>query len=153
MFTKRLSLRPFAEATVDYQTKSFTAFTRSLIDFRDCCKTEGVTQIEMESTGIYWKSLFIILDVDFKVILVNARHINNVPKHKTDKKDSIKISTLLLVGYATGFESSYRKSQIKCGRSSNRIRICGGSIQRINRIWNPVSILLLNGKKQILSIR
>lgn len=37
----------------DYQTKSFTAFTSSLIDLRDWCKAEGVTHIAMESTGIY----------------------------------------------------------------------------------------------------
>jgi transposase len=89
MFAKRLSLRPIADATGDCQTKSFTIFTSSLIDLIDWCKTEGVTQIEMESTGIYWKSLFNNFAIDFKVILVNVRHSNNVPKHKKDKKDCI----------------------------------------------------------------
>lgn len=86
----------------DYQTKSFTAFTSSLIDLRDWCKSEGVTHIAMESTGIYWKPLFNILEEDFEIILVNARHIKNVPGHKTDKKDSIWISKLLLSGLLKG---------------------------------------------------
>jgi transposase len=86
----------------DYQTKSFTAFTSSLIDLRDWCKAEGVTHIAMESTGIYWKPLFNILEEDFEIILVNARHIKNVPGHKTDKKDSIWISKLLLSGLLKG---------------------------------------------------
>ena len=86
----------------DYQTKSFTAFTSSLTDLRDWCKTEGVTHIAMESTGIYWKPLFNILEEDFEIILVNARHIKNVPGHKTDKKDSIWISKLLLSGLLKG---------------------------------------------------
>jgi transposase len=86
----------------DYQTKSFTAFTSSLIELRDWCKTEGVTHIAMESTGIYWKPLFNILEEDFEIILVNARHIKNVPGHKTDKKDSIWISKLLLSGLLKG---------------------------------------------------
>lgn len=86
----------------DYQTKSFSAFTSSLIDLRDWCKSEGVTHIAMESTGIYWKPLFNILEEDFEIILVNARHIKNVPGHKTDKKDSIWISKLLLSGLLKG---------------------------------------------------
>ncbi|MFV8376762.1 IS110 family transposase [Flavobacterium sp. LB1P71] len=86
----------------DYQTKSFSAFTSSLIDLKDWCKSEGVSHIAMESTGIYWKPLFNILEEDFEIILVNARHINNVPGHKTDKKDSVWISKLLLSGLLKG---------------------------------------------------
>lgn len=86
----------------DYQTKSFSAFTSSLMDLRDWCKHEDVTHIAMESTGIYWKPLFNILEEDFEIILVNARHIKNVPGHKTDKKDSIWISKLLLSGLLKG---------------------------------------------------
>lgn len=86
----------------DYQTKSFTAFTSSLIELRDWCKGEKVTHIAMESTGIYWKPLFNVLEEDFEIILVNARHIKNVPGHKTDKKDSIWISKLLLSGLLKG---------------------------------------------------
>lgn len=86
----------------DYQTKSFSAFTSSLIDLKTWCKSEGVTHIAMESTGIYWKPLFNILEEDFDIILVNARHIKNVPGHKTDKKDSIWISKLLLSGLLKG---------------------------------------------------
>jgi transposase len=73
-----------------------------LIELRDWCKGEKVTHIAMESTGIYWKPLFNILEEDFEIILVNARHIKNVPGHKTDKKDSIWISKLLLSGLLKG---------------------------------------------------
>lgn len=86
----------------DYQTKSFNAFTSSLINLKHWCKSEGVTHIAMESTGIYWKPLFNILEEDFEIILVNARHINNVAGHKMDKKDSVWISKLLLSGLLEG---------------------------------------------------
>ncbi len=56
----------------------------------------------MGSTGIYWKPLFNILEEDFEIILVNARHIKNVLGHKTDKKDSIWNSKLLLSGLLKG---------------------------------------------------
>jgi len=86
----------------DFETREFDAYTRSLTELREWCKTEGVTHIAMESTGIYWKPVFNILEEDFEIILVNARHVKNVPGHKTDKKDSIWISKLLLSGLLKG---------------------------------------------------
>jgi transposase len=56
----------------------------------------------MESTGVYWKPVFNILEEDFEVLLVNARHVKNIPGHKTDKKDSIWLSKLLLGGLLKG---------------------------------------------------
>lgn len=56
----------------------------------------------MESTGIYRKPFFNILEEDFEILLVNARHIKNVPGRKTDKKDSAWITKLLLNGLLKG---------------------------------------------------
>jgi transposase len=56
----------------------------------------------MESTGVYWKPVFNVLEEDFHIILVNARHVKNVPGHKTDKKDSRWLSKLLLSGLLKG---------------------------------------------------
>lgn len=85
-----------------FETREFEAYTSSLTELRDWCKTEQVTHIAMESTGIYWKPVFNILEADFEVILVNARHVKNVPGHKTDKKDSRWLSKLLLAGLLKG---------------------------------------------------
>lgn len=86
----------------EFETRNFDAFTSSLTDLRDWCKSEKVTHIAMESTGIYWKPVYNILGEDFEVILVNARHVKNVPGHKTDTKDSIWLSKLLLSGLLKG---------------------------------------------------
>jgi transposase len=80
------------------QTRTFSTFTSSLTELRDWLKAEGVTQVAMESTGIYWKPVFNILEEDFQLLLVNARHIKNVPGRKTDKSDSAWIAQLLLSG-------------------------------------------------------
>ena len=69
-------------------TKSFNAFTASIEELRDWLKKHRITHVAMESTGVYWKPIFNILEEDFEIILVNARHIKNVPGKKTDKKDS-----------------------------------------------------------------
>jgi transposase len=86
----------------EYETREFNAYTSSLTSLREWCKKEGVSHAAMESTGVYWKPVFNVLEEDFDIILVNARHVKNVPGHKTDKKDSIWISKLLLSGLLKG---------------------------------------------------
>jgi len=57
-----------------------------------------ITHVAMESTGVYWKPIFNILEKSFKVVLVNAGHIKNVPDRKTDVKDCEWICKLLRTG-------------------------------------------------------
>lgn len=84
------------------QTKSFDCFTENIESLSDWLKTNKVTHVAMESTGVYWKPIFNILEEHFEVILVNARHIKNVPGRKTDKADSKWITKLLLSGLLKG---------------------------------------------------
>ena len=84
------------------ETRTYNGFTESIEKMRDWLKEEKITHVAMESTGVYWKPIFNILEEDFEVILVNARHIKNVPGHKTDKKDSKWIAKLLLSGLLKG---------------------------------------------------
>lgn len=84
------------------ETRSFDAFTESIEQMRDWLKQNGITHLAMESTGVYWKPVFNILEEDFEILLVNARHIKNVPGQKTDKKDSKWIAKLLLSGLLKG---------------------------------------------------
>ena len=84
------------------ETRTFDGFTQSIESLRDWLKENGITHVAMESTGVYWKPVYNILESDFEILLVNARHIKNVPGHKTDKKDSKWITKLLLSGLLKG---------------------------------------------------
>jgi transposase len=85
------------------QTREFSTYTRSLKELREWLQKEGVTHVAMESTGVYWKPVFNILEPGgFTILIVNARHIKYVPGHKTDKKDSAWICKLLLGGLLKG---------------------------------------------------
>ena len=84
------------------ETRSFDSFTSSIEAMRDWLLEHKITHIAMESTGVYWKPVFNVLEEYFDIILVNARHIKNVPGHKTDKKDSKWISKLLISGLLKG---------------------------------------------------
>lgn len=99
---KDLIVATIQKGNEQIETKEFNAYTSSLKSLRDWCKEEGVTHIAMESTGVYWKPVFNVLEEDFHIILVNARHVKNVPGHKTDKKDSRWLSKLLLSGLLKG---------------------------------------------------
>jgi transposase len=84
------------------ETRSFNGFTESIEELRDWLKETQITHVAMESTGVYWKPVYNILESDFEILLVNARHIKNVPGQKTDKKDSKWITKLLLSGLLKG---------------------------------------------------
>jgi transposase len=81
------------------ETREFQATTSSLTELRDWLLGNGVTHVAMESTGVYWKPVYNVLEPSgMTVWIVNAAHIKYVPGHKTDKKDSAWICKLLLAG-------------------------------------------------------
>ncbi len=80
------------------ETKTFTTYTNDLRNLSSWLKSFSVTHLVMESTGIYWKPVYNILEDDFEILLVNAKHVKNIPGHKTDKKDSRWLAKLLLSG-------------------------------------------------------
>ncbi len=84
------------------ETRSYDTFTESLEDCKVWLKELGVTHIAIESTGVYWKPVFNIFEDSFKIVLVNARHLKSIPGNKTDKKDSKRITKLLLAGLLKG---------------------------------------------------
>jgi transposase len=87
-----------AGGKVTKQVRTFSTMTCSLRELADWLSSEAVTHVAMESTGVYWKPVFQILEDRFTVWLVNAYHIKQVPGRKTDVKDSEWIAQLLQHG-------------------------------------------------------
>ena len=81
------------------QTCEFSTVTSSLKELRDWLLEHEVTHVAMESTGVFWKPVYNILEpAGLTVWIVNAAHVKYVPGHKTDKKDSAWLCKLLLAG-------------------------------------------------------
>jgi len=81
------------------ETREFETFTSSLTELKEWLLTNGITHVAMESTGVYWKPVYKVLEGHgLRILIVNARHIKYVPGHKTDKADSGWICKLLLAG-------------------------------------------------------
>jgi len=83
---------------VKKQIRSFGATTRELIALREWLQSEGCTHVAMESTGVYWKPVYAILEGPFDLTVANAYHVKNVPGRKTDVKDAEWLADLLLHG-------------------------------------------------------
>ena len=82
------------------QVRTFETFLDDLVALRDWLVTERITEVAMEATGSYWKPIWYVLEDldDVELLLVNARHVKQVPGRKTDVKDAVWLCQLLEVG-------------------------------------------------------
>jgi transposase len=80
------------------ETRTFSTMTDDLLDLADWLAGESCTHVAMESTGVYWKPVFNLLEGVMEVILVNTRHVKAVPGRKTDVKDCEWLADLLRHG-------------------------------------------------------
>jgi transposase len=80
------------------EVRSFATLTRDLEALRDWFEEFGVTHVGMESTGVYWKPVYAILEGHFELIVGNAHHIKAVPGRKTDVKDAEWLADLVRHG-------------------------------------------------------
>jgi transposase len=83
---------------LEEQVRSFGTTTAELLALADWLAAAGVRRVAMESTGVYWKPVYNLLEPHFEVMLVNAQHIKQVPGRKTDVTDSQWIAQLLQYG-------------------------------------------------------
>ena len=125
---------PDADGTRRSEVVEFSTMVGGLLTLRDWLKAHGVTQVAMEATGVYWKPVWAVLEDDFELLLVNARHVKQVPGRKTDVKDAEWLCQLLEAGLlkasfvppkpirALRQLTRYRKAQIKeRQREANRL--------------------------------
>jgi len=80
------------------EIRTFGTMTSELLIMADWLRAGGVTHVAVESTGVYWKPVFNLLEGKFEVLLVNAKHIKFVPGRKSDVKDAQWIAELLQHG-------------------------------------------------------
>jgi transposase len=112
----------------------FKSTVQGLLALRDWLEAHRVGQVVMEATGVYWKPVWAILEDRFECLLVNARHVKQVPGRKTDVSDAAWLCQLLEAGLLRGSFvppkpiralrtlTRYRKAQIKeRAREANRL--------------------------------
>ncbi len=112
----------------------FPTTVRGLLTLRDWLAAHRVSQVTMEATGVYWKPVWAVLEDEFALVLVNARHVKQVPGRKTDVTDAAWLCRLAEAGLlrasfvppkpirALRNLTRYRKTQIQeRAREANRL--------------------------------
>lgn len=87
------------------QVRKYNTYYRTLVEMVAWLVSEGVTHVTMEATGIYWKPIFHALcaaEHPLEVLLVNARHVKNVPGRKSDAMDAVWLAELTECGLLRG---------------------------------------------------
>jgi len=94
------------------EIKTYGTMTDDLLEMADWLVAEGCTHVAMESTGVYWKPVYNLLEgLEMEIILTNARHMKAVPGRKTDVKDAEWIADLLRHGLLRGSYVPNRESR------------------------------------------
>ena len=100
------------------QVRTYQTFSDDLWALAEWLQTEGVTQVAMEATGVFWKPVWWVLEeAGFELLLVNPAHVKRVPGRKTDVKDSEWLAELLGHGLLA---SSFVPSPLFCHASETR---------------------------------
>ena len=89
---------PAADGSRASQTETFGTMTADLLALRDWLHAHGVTHVALESTGVYWKPIYYVLEDTFQLLLINMLELKHVPGRKTDVKDSEWLAQLLECG-------------------------------------------------------
>ena len=84
------------------EVAQFTTTVAGLLTLRDWLEAHRVTQVVMEATGVYWRPVWAVLEDRFECMLVNARHVKQVPGRKTDVSDAAWLCQLLEAGLLRG---------------------------------------------------
>jgi len=91
-----------ADGTRQKEIRTFETMTDDLLALADWLVTAGCTHVAMESTGVYWKPVYNLLDGAVELLVVNAQHITAVPGRKSDVRDAEWIADLLQHGLVRG---------------------------------------------------
>ena len=128
--------------------RHFDTFTEGLHKAAKWMKTCGVQSIAMESTGVYWIPVFQILEsYGFELVLVNARHVKNVPGRKTDVQDCQWLQYLHSVGLLAG---SFRPTEDVCAVRSllrhrdNLIKMASSHVQHMQKALTQMNVQIHN---------
>jgi transposase len=125
---------PAAGGAREQHIAEFATTVAGLLALRDWLAAQRVERVAMEATGVYWQPVWHILEEEFELLLVNPRHIKQVPGRKTDVSDAAWLAQLQEAGLLRGSFvppkpqrelrqlTRYRKTQIaERAREANRL--------------------------------
>jgi transposase len=137
------------------EVRTFATMTHNLNALASWLKEQGVTHVAMESTGVFWKPIFNLLEEHFTVLVVNANHLKQVPGRKTDVRDCEWIAHLLQCGLLRGsFVPSrvYRELRDLTRHRTKLVQQHTQSVNRLHAVLQDANIKLSSVATDILGI-
>jgi transposase len=122
------------DGSVEKQTATFGTMTADILAMSDWLKAYGVTHAAMESTGVYWRPIYQLLEDQFRLLLANAQHIHRMPGRKTDVTDAEWLADLLRHGLiAPSFVPAQPQRELR-ELTRHRSNVAGRRAQCINEM-------------------
>ncbi len=137
------------------EIRAFKTSTGELRELRAWLASLGVTHVAMESTGVFWRPVWNILEGGFELLLVNARHVKNVPGRKTDVKDCQWIAKLLQHGLLRGsfVPSAQQRDWRELTRQRTQLTAQGAQVaNRIQKVLEQGNIKLSSVASDVLGV-
>jgi transposase len=129
-----------------HEVREYPTFTDDLTDLVDWLVSEGITTVAIESTGIYWLNLYLMLEeVGIEPYLVNAKHVKNVTGRKKDDTDAIwlqKLHSCGLLQKSFQPEENIRVLRTYVRQRKNLISIASDSVRRMQKALELMNIKL-----------
>jgi len=138
------------------EIKTFGTMTEELLMMADWIKSKGCTHVAMESTGVFWKPVYNLLEnYELELLVVNARHIKAVPGRKTDVKDAEWIADLLRHGllrgsYIPSREQRELRELVRYRKSLIRER--ASEVNRVQKTLEGANIKLSSVASDVLGV-
>jgi len=129
------------------EIRQLGSMTKDLLALSDWLVHEGCTHVAMESTGVYWKPVYNILEGQFELLVVNAQHLKAVPGRKTDVRDAEWIAELLAHGLLRGGfvpPASVRELRELTRYRTSLVRDRARTINRLQKVLEAGNIKLAN---------
>jgi len=129
------------------EIRQLGSMTKDLLALSDWLVHEGCTHVAMESTGVYWKPVYNILEGQFELLVVNAQHLKAVPGRKTDVRDAEWIAELLAHGLLRGSfvpPASVRELRELTRYRTSLVRDRARTINRLQKVLEAANIKLAN---------
>jgi transposase len=137
------------------EVRSFGTMTDDLLGLSDWLLSNGVTHVAMESTGVFWKPIYNLLEGSFELLLANAAHIKAVPGRKTDVRDCEWIADLLRHGLLAGSfvpDRPQRELRELTRYRTQLIRERSSEVNRLQKTLEGANIKLANVATDIMGI-
>src|SRR5438552_41207 len=116
------------------QIRTFATMTGDILRMADWLTQEGCTHVAMESTGVFWKPIYNLLEGEFELLVVNAQHIKAVPGRKTDVADAEWIGDLLRHGLMRGSFIPPQPQRELRELTRHRSNLVGRRVQAVNEL-------------------